>query len=666
MLRRWRWAALLPLLAALWLLQAGSPLLAASIPTEVEKWVGKQVAELLKAEMGFTSDHNLTRRVQRIGDEVAAASPRQDVRYEFSILDLPDENAFALPGGYIFVSLGLLTKATSDEEVATVLAHEVAHVSENHFTKYLAASLMAALGLQYVDQHTKATWSALTQAGAYLSLLRFSRLNEAQADRRGVQFAYQAGYDPEGLVEFFYAIGGDGRGSYLSRLLSTHPATYDRIMAVRSNPLLSNDNYDALLQRARDRRHHFSLLKAAGLYQKASHLRPDELAPRLELASLSAHRGLLLEAAAAYEDLGQSYPQGKEEAALLRSQAARPAPIPPSEEQLSPVQSKVQALAEALSAAQQESSPLLRKNSDALKAAAANFQLNDLMDQVLLLEPNFWDEKRLVLLAQAKMIVQSAQSASVRIAHANRDAGRTEEEWSAFSNELQAALKTPHSPEALQLLLDKVGDMCADGALAARISKNAAENCSAAVRRLDSCLGTLTPLLLALVDAGMQKHAMSVAAAASLEALALKAGAAASQADRLGARASQDCSSAILRLRQWELEVKYAQACPRARQTLVEMLAYHLGVKPEEVSERVSDGLGYGQAALVLAIANARSAQQEGGCAFTLGANVSAEEVVRAGDGVSPVDVAVKWGMRLDALLIPLDMLHKDAEAITP
>jgi len=647
----WRLRIIPPLLALFCWLLAAAGAQAADLPTEVEKWIGKQVADILNGQMGLTSDRNLSQWVARMGQEVSAVAPRQDLRYEFSILDVPEENAFALPGGYIFVTLGLLRKAASEAEVAAVLAHEVGHVSERHSMKYAAASLASYFGLRYVNDHTRATWHAVAQAGVYLGVLRLSRRLEAQSDRRAVKFAYEAGYDPEGLVEFFQAID-EGRRSYLDTLFATHPSTEDRIKAAQGSPLLSPDNYEALLQRAHSRRGQFDLAEAMALCERAARLRPEELAPRLELASLAADRGLLLSAASRYDSLGESYPTGKAEAEDLRKQAKEWTLVAPNEEEVGAARTKVQALTEVLSSGKGEMNSLAKKNDDAIEAMASARQVNSLMDSVLLLEPNFWDEKRLALLAQAKATIQSILSSSEGAADLNQNADSLLEQWREFSRQLRAALNSPQSPEAFQLLTSEIQTIAADGGLAARISKDAGEDCSAALHNLKSSLGALTPLMLSLLDAGVQKHDMSLAAALALQALALKAEVQASQADRQISRASQDCSTAFLRLRQWQLELKYAQSCPRARDTLVKMLAYQLGVEESQVADSMSNGLGYGQAAIVLAIGGAKG--------------VPAAEVLEAGESPTWVDVAQKWDMRPDALLVPLDLLWRKARAMSP
>jgi hypothetical protein len=204
--------------------------------TDVEKIIGEQVARALRDSAGIDDDPLLLHWVQEIGNNVAAKSTRQDVRYRFAILDTDAANALAAPGGYIFVTRGLLDMVNSDDELAAVLAHEVGHVQKKHALQQIGANLLfVALSSQIKDDRLRTGATVLN----VLRTLGKSREMEAQADDLGLGLTQEAGYDPHGLINFFDGIGGRGF-SRIEEYFSTHPSPRSRIEAAQKNPLLKS------------------------------------------------------------------------------------------------------------------------------------------------------------------------------------------------------------------------------------------------------------------------------------------------------------------------------------------------------------------------------------------------------------------------------------------
>lgn len=187
----------------------------------LEQAVGRAMAEAMRAQYGVLDVPLLQEWVSEVGAQVVAVSPRARMPYSFTILDSPEANAFALPGGYIFVTAGLLERASSEDEIAGVMAHEAAHLANRDFQRvFTRATLFYLLGA--ILRHND--YSALEQVTslvAMLNLLDHSRKREAQADAVGVELAVDAGYDPNGLKAFLGT--GGGSWSYLETILSTHP-----------------------------------------------------------------------------------------------------------------------------------------------------------------------------------------------------------------------------------------------------------------------------------------------------------------------------------------------------------------------------------------------------------------------------------------------------------
>jgi len=174
-------------------------------------------------------------RVEAYVDELVQNLVRNsDARVPFTVkvIDSDDLNAFALPGGFLYVHTGLILEAQTEAELAGVLAHEIAHVTARHATKqYTKATLFQWMTLPLVFVGGPAGYGiqqALTVAGP-LTFLKFKRNAEREADFLGLQYTYQAGYDPVALVDFLERLKDKDKEGRLAKVFSTHPMTKDRI-----------------------------------------------------------------------------------------------------------------------------------------------------------------------------------------------------------------------------------------------------------------------------------------------------------------------------------------------------------------------------------------------------------------------------------------------------
>jgi predicted Zn-dependent protease len=175
-----------------------------------EAAVGREAAAQVADEMGLVEDAALLAYVRGLGARVAAHSPRKDVSYQFAIANMAETNAFALPGGYIYVSRGLLALARSEDEVANVLAHEVGHVAARHAaqreTQALGVGLLSMLGTLGAaalgGQAAAAVAQQLGQVAGAGLIASYGRDQEREADDVGQRMARAAGFDPGGMVTF--------------------------------------------------------------------------------------------------------------------------------------------------------------------------------------------------------------------------------------------------------------------------------------------------------------------------------------------------------------------------------------------------------------------------------------------------------------------------------
>ncbi|HET6628887.1 MAG TPA: M48 family metalloprotease [Woeseiaceae bacterium] len=200
--------------------------------------MGREAARQVKQTVGLVENEALQAYVNRIGQELAADSERPSLPWSFAVLDDPTPNAFALPGGFIFITRGLLSLLNSEAELATVLGHEIGHVTARHSVTMLSRAQLAQLGLTIgsILYPELGTVRQLAGAGLQLLFLSYGRDAERQADRLGFSYALSEGYDVRHMAEVFVALrrAGDLKGrSALPAWLTTHPAPEDRIEAVQ-------------------------------------------------------------------------------------------------------------------------------------------------------------------------------------------------------------------------------------------------------------------------------------------------------------------------------------------------------------------------------------------------------------------------------------------------
>jgi predicted Zn-dependent protease len=186
-----------------------------------DKQVGKEVAQDVKAQIGVLDDPKLNAYVQGIGKKLLRGVPRRSFQFEFYVVDQYEPNAFALPGGFIFISRGLLTLANDEDELANVIGHEITHSALRHAA---AQQEIARRGGRMLSPFVHAT-----------NLAAYGRDMERTADKGGQQLAAAAGYDPMGMSTFLRNLGQlerlrTGRNRYQS-FFDTHPGSRERAAA---------------------------------------------------------------------------------------------------------------------------------------------------------------------------------------------------------------------------------------------------------------------------------------------------------------------------------------------------------------------------------------------------------------------------------------------------
>ena len=189
--------------------------------------IGKDADPQIVAEYGLYDDPKLAAYVERIGQEIVRVSHRPNLKYTFRVVDSPIVNAFALPGGYVYITRGILAHFNSEAEMAGVVGHEVGHVTARHGAEQQSKGQLAQLGLGLgsVLSEDFNRLSGLAGQAVGLLFLKFSRGQESESDLLGVEYSTALGYDAHEMAGFFRTIArlGGGEGQRLPAFLSTHP-----------------------------------------------------------------------------------------------------------------------------------------------------------------------------------------------------------------------------------------------------------------------------------------------------------------------------------------------------------------------------------------------------------------------------------------------------------
>ena len=207
------------------------------LSSQQEIEIGQKVLpSAINENEGLYPDREVQNYIKQLGEKIAINSPRK-VNYQFYVVNSPEINAFALPGGPVFITRGIILKRENESELVGVLAHEIGHITARHHAKFLEKTygmsiLLNILGIALQGSEYSPAIMSLAQVSAGLLQLKFSRDQENEADVLGVKFAYQSGYDPRGLLTMFEKFKSLERGMTVE-WLSTHPLPDTRIKNVK-------------------------------------------------------------------------------------------------------------------------------------------------------------------------------------------------------------------------------------------------------------------------------------------------------------------------------------------------------------------------------------------------------------------------------------------------
>jgi predicted Zn-dependent protease len=205
--------------------------------------VGRQAAQDAERQLPMLRDGTTEGYINAIVQRLAAVAPGPRFPYRARVVNAADINAFALPGGYVYVNRGLIEAVRNEGELAGVLAHEMAHVAQRHGTSQATKAYGAQMGVGLLgqllggrDQRLGVGEQIMGSLGLNALFMKFSRNAESEADRVGAQMMSRAGYDPMAMANFFDLLAAQQRGnpSAVSQFFSDHPSPQNRSASIRA------------------------------------------------------------------------------------------------------------------------------------------------------------------------------------------------------------------------------------------------------------------------------------------------------------------------------------------------------------------------------------------------------------------------------------------------
>ena len=200
--------------------------------------LGRHSAVEIEHQLPLVEDERINAYVNALGQRLAARAPGYGFPYKFAVVDAREVNAFALPGGYVFVNAGAIAAARNEGELAGVLAHEISHVSMRHGTTQATKAYLTKIGLGLLGAVTGGSDTELGRLVASFGVtsassmsLEFGRAAEAEADIEGARLMAEAGYDPRDMAAFFQNLAAR-TGPRTGEMLGDHPDPADRAAAI--------------------------------------------------------------------------------------------------------------------------------------------------------------------------------------------------------------------------------------------------------------------------------------------------------------------------------------------------------------------------------------------------------------------------------------------------
>jgi len=252
----------------------------------IEADIGRKFSLVAQAQFPLVRDYTVQRYVQRLGQRLVSHLDQPEFSYQFFVVQEPSLNAFSVPGGYIYLHSGLLLRVDSDDELASVLGHEIAHVQGHHAlrqqqdTKLLSYASLAAMALAIINP----AMAAGASSAAAVTQLRYQRQLEEEADYRGLQYMRQAGFDPRGMPRFLKKMWDEDRlhADASPPYFRSHPLSQERLSYIERvlgtfqwNTATPGDNFTLEQVQAILRTLHEPRARVVAAYQQRTREQPE-------------------------------------------------------------------------------------------------------------------------------------------------------------------------------------------------------------------------------------------------------------------------------------------------------------------------------------------------------------------------------------------------------
>jgi predicted Zn-dependent protease len=214
---------------------------ACGVSTQQEVEMGQQYSQQINQQLPIITDPLVNQYINTLGNELARTTDTRGLEWHFFVVNSPEVNAFAVPGGYVYINRGLIERAARMDQVAGVLGHEIGHVTRRHSVKQMEKQNGAQMGLTVgcvlmPSVCNSGVGSTAINLGANAVFAKFSRSDEAEADQEGIKNTIQAGIDPRGIPEMFQILLNErqSRPGAVEAWFATHPMEEDRIQATEA------------------------------------------------------------------------------------------------------------------------------------------------------------------------------------------------------------------------------------------------------------------------------------------------------------------------------------------------------------------------------------------------------------------------------------------------
>jgi predicted Zn-dependent protease len=221
------------------LLLASAGLAGCIASTQEEVQLGASYAAQINSKLPLVQDPEVNAYINRLGDSLAKVADTRNLQWHFYVVDSKEVNAFAVPGGYVYVNRGLIERFGKLDELATTMGHEIGHVTQRHTMKQQQKSQGIGIGATLACVLTRVCNTPgvgdLVNLGAGAAMAGFSREDEAESDRMGIAFALRAGIDPRGMIRTFEILLAERKAKPdgLDAMFMTHPLEEARIQQAR-------------------------------------------------------------------------------------------------------------------------------------------------------------------------------------------------------------------------------------------------------------------------------------------------------------------------------------------------------------------------------------------------------------------------------------------------